>query len=80
MCPGNQKGQLHIKHSTTIWKREGVVPLYFVLVWAQVEYCLQFWTWTYKDVKLTESANKGYEDGKGFIEQDEDWLSMVKTV
>lgn len=80
MCCGNQKGQLHIKHSTTIWRKEKFVPLYSVLVWAQLDYCLQFWTSKYKDVKIIESENKSYEDGEGSIEQDEVWLSMVKMV
>ncbi|KAJ7422840.1 hypothetical protein WISP_36449 [Willisornis vidua] len=59
-CPGSQEGQSGgIRQSITRQSKEGIVPLYSVLVWPHLEYGVHFCVAQYKkDIKLLETIQR----------------------
>lgn len=48
-----------IKHCIVCQSKEVILPLYLLLVWSHLEYCIQFWAPQYrKDVKHQTKATK----------------------
>ncbi|PKU34374.1 hypothetical protein llap_15324 [Limosa lapponica baueri] len=48
-----------IKHSTTSWSREGIIPLYLAMVQPNLDHHLQFWTPQFKrDIEVFEQDQR----------------------
>ena len=50
-----------IKHGIASQSREGIVPLYSVLVQPHLEYCVQFWAPQYKEHKTSRMSKGGLQ-------------------